>query len=344
MVLLADALAAQGHAVSIVTLADAATDFFKPSPDIRRIGLNQQADSTSLPQAVANNLRRARALRTCLRELCPEVLIAFGDQANVLALLASRGLPCRAIVSERNDPARHAIGRLWSGLRRLAYPWADVVVVQTAGVQDWMRRTIPKARPVVIPNPVPPPTVTARPGERRPTVIGVGRLFLQKGFDRLIEAFATVAPDFPEWRLKLVGDGPLRDELAALAETLGVAEKVEFTGRSPHPEAHLAEAGLFVLPSRYEGFPNALLEAMALGLPVVAFDCPSGPSAIITHGVDGLLVAADDVAALADSMARLMADRDERHRLGKSAVSVLDRFGIAAVLAEWERLIDGVRR
>ena len=341
--LLANALAAEGHDITLITLADSATDFFSVAPEIRRVGLAAQSMSGGLLDALRNNTRRIRQLRSALHDSNPEVLIAFCDQANVLALLASRGLPCRVIVSERTDPSRHDIGRLWSGLRRFVYPWADTVVVQTEAVADWLRRQIPRARVTVIPNPVLPPPVTKQVDSalsRSPVIIGMGRLSHEKGFDRLLSAFAAVSPGFPDWRLDLLGDGPLREALQREAEQLGIAERVSFLGNVAEPAGHLAAADLFVLPSRYEGFPNALLEAMAAGLPVLAFDCPSGPGAIIRPNVDGVLVPADDVPALQEQMAKLMADAGERQRLGRAAIEVLDRFGLPNLLKQWINLMN----
>jgi len=341
--LLANALAAEGHVITLITLADCATDFFPIDPAIHRVGLAAQSLSGGLLDALCNNIGRIWRLRSALRDSDPEALIAFCDQANVLALLASRGLPCRVIVSERTDPSLHDIGRLWSGLRRLVYPWADTVVVQTEAVAAWLRREIPRARVAVIPNPVLPPSVTKNADSaqsRSPVIIGMGRLSHEKGLDRLLQAFAAVSPAFPNWRLHLLGDGPLREALQTEAERLGIAARVTFPGNIAEPAGHLAAADLFVLPSRYEGFPNALLEAMAAGLPVLAFDCPSGPAAIIRQNVDGVLVPADDVPALKEQMARLMADAGERQRLGGAAVEILDRFGMPALLQQWIDLMN----
>ena len=340
--LLANALAAENHSITLITLAPSDKDFFPLDPGIHRVGLGAQSVSAGLLDALRSNVARIRQLRSALHDSNPEVLISFCDQANVLALLASRGMACRVIVSERTDPSRHDIGRLWSGLRRFVYPWAYAVVVQTDSVAAWIRRKIPRARVIVIPNPVLRPTGRKQTGPSQsgqPTIIGMGRLSHEKGFDRLLTAFAAISPAFPNWRLHLLGDGPQREDLQDEAKRLGITERVNFLGNIAEPAGHLASADLFVLPSRYEGFPNALLEAMAAGLPALSFDCPSGPSAIIRPDVDGVLIPPDDVPALQTQMARMMADSAARDRLSHEAIKVLDRFGMSAILQKWINLI-----
>jgi GalNAc-alpha-(1->4)-GalNAc-alpha-(1->3)-diNAcBac-PP-undecaprenol alpha-1,4-N-acetyl-D-galactosaminyltransferase len=155
----------------------------------------------------------------------------------------------------------------------------------------------------------------------------------------LIAAFANVAPAFPDWRLVIAGDGVERPALEALVADLGLSDRVSLPG-VVDATAHLADADLFVLSSRYEGFPNVLMEAMAAGLPVIAFDCQSGPSEVIRDGVDGLLVPPGDATALAVRMGQLMDDPDTRQRLGAAAPDVVHRFGIERVMGMWEDLVD----
>ena len=164
----------------------------------------------------------------------------------------------------------------------------------------------------------------------------MGRLVPQKGFDRLIPAFATVSSSRPGWRLTIWGEGPDRPALELLRDSVGIAHRVALPGMTDDPGTALASATLFVLSSRWEGFPTVLGEAMALGVPVVSVDCPSGPADIVRDGIDGILVAPDDAAALADGLARLMDDGAVRANLASRAPEVLERFGLAHVLALWE--------
>ena len=171
------------------------------------------------------------------------------------------------------------------------------------------------------------------------TVLAVGRLTPQKGFDLLLEAFARIAADFTDWRLVILGSGTDRDALVEQATQLGIAESVELLGWTAEVASWFSNADLFVLSSRYEGFPNVLLEAMAAGVPVISFDCESGPREIVRHELDGLLVPAGDVAALASAMQRLMADETLRHTYGQRGREVTERFSVAEFFRRWQQVL-----
>ena len=171
----------------------------------------------------------------------------------------------------------------------------------------------------------------------------MGRLTEQKGFDRLLRAYATIAASHPQWRLRIIGDGPLRNDLEELTRELGISAIVEFTGMVKQPDRLLRHADMFVMASRFEGFPYAALEAMANGLPVVYSDCPSGPREIVRHGIDGMLAPDGDETALASAMEKLMNDSALRAQMARAAVKVLDRFGLARTIDQWETLFDEIR-
>jgi len=173
----------------------------------------------------------------------------------------------------------------------------------------------------------------------------MGRLVEQKGFDILVEAFSRCATKHSDWSLVILGEGPQRTRLEAAAAELGIGDRVHLVGQVREPDTILKGADLFVLSSRYEGFPNALVEAMACELPVVSTDCSSGgPRDIIRDGVDGILVPPRDVEALASAMDRLMADQDGRQRLGKSAAEVVERFSTTRVMKVWDDLLAGIAK
>lgn len=177
-----------------------------------------------------------------------------------------------------------------------------------------------------------------------PVVVAAGRYAPEKGYDRLIEAFAQVADQHPEWVLKIFGHGPLQGRLEAQVEALGLAGRVLLPGLAEDIEAELRAASVFALSSIHEGLPMALAEAMACGVPCVAFDCAPGVREIVTDGVDGIVVPPRNVAALAQGLARLMGDEALRRRYGAAARADVAKFSRDAVLAQWEDVFTLVER
>lgn len=332
-----------GRAVTLITLAGRDEPPFYPlHPAVEWRPLGLLGASGGGAAALANNAGRLGALRRAVRASRPDAVISFLDRTNVLTLLATAGLGTPVVVSERIDPRHRVLGRSWRLLRHAVYPWAASVVAQTEEALAFFPPVV-RRRGAVIPNPVAVPAGAAAPRPRRPdehVVLAMGRLVPQKGFDMLLAAFAQAAR--PGWSLEIWGEGPLRAELEATRDRLGLGDRVRLPGVTATPGAVMAAADLFVLSSRYEGFPNVLCEAMACGLPAVAFACPSGPAAIVRPGVDGVLVPPADPGALAAALARLMDDPAERKRLAARAPEVLNRFGTIKVMELWDALLESV--
>ena len=342
--MMANHWAASGRSVRLLTLASAASDFYVLDPRVDRVGLDLIDRSSGVWGAIIANTTRLTTLRRYILAGRPDCVISFGDASNCLGLLATLGTQVKVIVSERSDPRRLPIGTSWAVLRRWLYPRAHAVVVQTDRVVPWAQGFVPATRIHVIPNFVRAPRLEAllssRPSAAR-QVVALGRLSDEKGFDVLIRAFAQCAAGHPHWSLLIAGEGARRRNLEAEAAEAGVADRVRLPGRVRDTESLLAASDLFVLSSYYEGFPNALLEAMSVGLPSIAFDCDSGPAAIIRRGLDGVLVPVGDIDALAREMNRLMGDDVERTRLGREAEAVTQRFGPTRIMPLWEALADG---
>jgi glycosyltransferase involved in cell wall biosynthesis len=341
MSLLADHWAASGHEVALATFDPPETDFFPVGPGVRRIVLG--ATTASGRRWLHDNLSRVRAFQAEVHRTKPDVVLSFLYTMNLLTLLAARR-HAPIVVAERTDP-RHSSVEAWqAALRRLLYPRAAALAVQTERVLDgWARRIVPTERAFAVPNPVAVPGRRAWNGSELPErfIVSVGRLGPEKGFDVLIEAFSRIARDVPDWSLVVLGEGPARSELENQVARLGLGGRVLLPGLGD-AEALLARAGIFAAASRFEGFPNALLEAMAHRLPAVATDCPSGPAEIIREGVDGFLVPVEDAGALAARIRELCGDEGLRRRIGERGRDVLDRFSLAKVGARWEEIFRAV--
>lgn len=343
MATLANAWSERGHQVSVLTLAGQPS-FYPLSPAVDYQTLDVAAPSRNFTHLWRNNLRRMSELRRRVRSLRPDVVISFLDATNVVTLLTTRGLRVPVIVCEHTDPAYSTCSTTWKVLRVLTYPAASAVTVLTDNVLRDMRWLLGK-RGVVMPNPVVLPSVAVLAAPSTKTdkrLVAMGRLLPVKGFDSLLAAFGQIAAVHPEWTLTILGEGPMRRTLQEQVERLGLAGRVDLHGRVTDPFPWLRSADLFVMTSLHEGFPCALCEALACGVPAVSFDCPSGPRAIIRDGVDGLLVPNGNVHALAAAFSRLMVDEGERRRMASRAPEVLQRFGLENILHRWDQLFAHV--
>lgn len=350
---LANHWAEKEHEVRLVTFAPDTESPYALNPKVRRECLQFGGTSPTVLHAVFRNFSALSRLRRTFRTQRPDVVLSFMTRANVLTLLAGWRLKCRKIISERIDPRFAHVSPIWRLARRMSYGLASRIVVQTDAVRAWGAGVSAAWRCAVIPNPLsrsfndePLSASDLRRTSGLPTtvriLIGMGRLESQKGFDLLIRAFSDCHVHHPQWHLVIVGEGQERGRLLEFARDCGVGAQVHFPGLSQSPRQWLQQADLFVLSSRYEGFPNVLLEAMACGLPVVSFACPSGPDEIIRDGEDGVLVKNGDIRELGRTLDTLMGDNARRAELGDNARRNVQRYSPAAVLPLWDKLLEEV--
>lgn len=291
-------------------------------------------------------MARVIRLRRALKSQRPEVVISFIDRTNITTLLAGQGLGIPTVVSERVDPSQEVLPTVWTRLRSRTYPKANVVVTQTHAAARWVKEACPGASVIVVPNPVPVVADEQRwtPEYAKSIVLGIGRLHPQKGFDVLIRAFARCQSLHPEWRLEILGDGESRHDLEGLVQELGLVDRVSMPGAVSDVLGRLQVAGVFVLSSQFEGFPNALLEAMAVGVPAISTSCRSGPTDIVEHMRNGLLVPVADVNVMAAAMLKLMGDSALRAQLALNTSEVAHRLGEETVFEQWDDLVHGLIR
>lgn len=288
---------------------------------------------------------RYRRLRQLMVEQRPKRVLALLTKTNILCCAAVWDLPVRLVVSERNDPRRQKLDRLWSRLRRVYYRRADVVTANTEGVLEALQAMGSWQRLDLLPNPLPAGLglhgdAGATTPQRQQEVLAVARLVPQKGLDVLIRAFAALPEPLRRgWRLILAGDGPERQSLEALALQHSLGDAVSFKGFCSDPLTFMGRAAIFALPSRFEGMPNALLEAMAAGLPSVVSDASLGPLEMVRDGRQGLVVPSEDVAALAAALERLMRDPSLRRQLGDVAQKTLQALDWDVVEPHWRSVL-----
>ena len=334
------------ESVTVVTFEAPATEPGYPLDAkvlLRHIdGLNR---SGGLGPRIATNLARLARLRRLLKEIEADVVVAFTTEANVVTLLATRGLGVPVIVSERNQPDRPGLGYLRRAARRLAYPFASGIVVQTQELALWsqQRFTVPVH---VLPNPVRLEEIKERAPDdvgRQHEIVAVGRLVPQKGFDILVAAFAKVASLHTSWRMTIYGEGAYRSALETQIRKASLDQRIKLPGFVTGINAALQKAGLFVLPSRYEGYPNALLEALAASCPAVATNCPGGVSGILGDNEFGILVPNEDSNALASALDQIMSRPDLREHYAGKARGAVQHLGAAAIGDRWLEVFGGLQ-
>ena len=331
-----------GHEVTIVTLKPTSEDQFELHPSIRRMVLGRNRPSRTAFHGFVNNALRLRDLRRCIADLRPDVAISMMVTAN--CLLALTGSDCICIGSERLHPPAQPINRFWNLLRKRVYRHLDVVVAQTHQSAEWLSQHTNAKNITVIPNPIVLPLPDNDPNVAiedyikpdRNLVLAVGRLVPQKGFLDLIGIFAKVRNLYPNWDLTILGEGPDHKSLEHAANSIGMADRVILPGRVGNLSDWYNRADILALTSFSEGFPNALLEAMAHGAAVISYDCPTGPSDLITDQTNGLLIPLGKEEHFQAKLGLLMQDAALRRRLGNAAKNDASAFEIGHIAGLWE--------
>ncbi len=312
--------------------------------------LNLYKTSKWFFQGLIRGIYRIIILRKKIKQSFPDIIISFGDKTNILTIISKSGLRVPCIISERIDPSHYKIGRVWNILRNKLYRYSDCLVVQTESIKAWFLQYIKfKKSIVIIPNPVSindrNETETVKGillNNKSKIIVSMGRLVWEKGFDLLIESYSRIQKIFPDWKLLIFGDGVEKENLRSKVISMGLENNVLFGGVIKNPISILKRADLFILPSRVEGFPNALLEAMACGLPVISFNCPSGPSEIIKNGTNGILVPPENVEELTYAIENMIRDHKKRIMCGNNAKEVIKRYDQRKIVNVWKDLINKV--
>ncbi|MDJ0646049.1 MAG: glycosyltransferase family 4 protein [Flavobacteriaceae bacterium] len=263
-------------------------------------------------------------IRKTVQKILPDAVLSFGDAFNPLVLLALTNTKFPVFISDRTSPDFHFNSIIRFGKKYL-YPRSKGFIAQTKRAADFkIKKFDNKLNIKIIPNAIKEIDVVDEP--KKNIIVSVGRLSYEKGHDRLIEAFAKLN-GVHNWKLLLAGSGPLLEQLRKLSKDLDLFDRVEFLGKVQNIDRLLSGASIFVLPSRLEGFPNALCEAMSAGLPCICFD--SIPTeTIVENNVNGIVVEEGDIEQLASALKFLIENESERKRIGKNAIEIKNQLQV----------------
>ena len=293
------------------------------------------------------NISRVISLRRLVKEENPDVVLSFMGPPNYRMLLSTIGMRCRKVVSVRNDPNKEYGTGLKKYMAGFVFRLANGCVFQTEHASQSFPDVVNKKGRIIL-NPVDPSFFNAVWNGEDKTILSVGRLYPQKNHVLLLNAFAQVHKKYPEYRLRICGKGSEENNLEELASELGIDTFVSFMGEVGNVKDELKQSSCFVLSSDYEGLPNALMEAMAVGIPVISTDCPcGGPHTLIRSEENGILVPCGDANRLANAIEKVISDKEKRIGLGQHGKESAARFRTETVMNEWfeylfaESEIDG---
>lgn len=276
-------------------------------------------------------------------DIDPDIVIAFLPEPCMITEICKYRVKKPIIGSLRSNPYYQYRSVVRHCLAELLYPLSDGFVFQTEGARRYFGKRLQR-RSVVIGNPVRKLTpITYEACKQKQDIVSVGRFTEEKNYPLLIKAFYEVQKEKPEYELKIYGRVDERLGLRELCKSLGIDAKVHFCGQVDHVEDYIRDAALYVMSSKSEGMPNALMEAMALGLPVVATDCPSGgPRQLIRDGENGILVKNDDVSALATGMLRVLNDDSLADALAEKAKNIAQEYACDEICLKWLEYMQGI--
>ncbi len=339
---LANYLVSKKHEVDILTVSDKIT--YKPDVGVNIVCMYAESKSR-LPHFMINILRIYN-FNKYLRKKKPDVYVTFLPELTISLMIQKRFFKSPVIIAERSDP-KEFCSRSKGNKRRWKryYPNAEGYVFQTEDAKKFYNESgINIKNNVVIPNAINHNFIREKyEGERDKTIVSAGRFTEQKNFDLLIRAFANVSNKFPEYNLIIYGQGPLKKGCEKLSSDIGIIDKVRFPGYVDDLDERVQRASLFVSSSNYEGMSNALAEAMALGVPCIATDCPVGGSRyLINSGVNGLLVPVNHLEEMTNAIYMLLKDEERAKGLAKDARKISDFLSAERIYSKWEKHITNI--
>ena len=335
MVNLASYFYAQGYKVYLVTKLKEEPEYDVPDGVTRILADITEEEETD--SRTKNLISRVKKLRSIWKKIKPDIIVSFIRKNNLMAVASTRGLKIPVVVGIRSNPERELSGRGIKALSFFLFRFANGIVMQTTAGVDYLPKYL-KKKAVVMPNSIDEKFIDTEYSEKRENeIVVVGRIDDNKNQEMVLEVFSDISSQFPDWSLHLYGDGELRQKL----EQKYRSDQIVFHGQIKNVEEKICNSSIFILPSKQEGMPNALIEAMALGVACISTDCPcGGPSDLIEQNKNGILIAVDDKEELKKQLVRLINDKELRKRLGKEAVKIREKLSPKIVNLKWEEYIQ----
>ena len=340
--------------VTVVTLDSTERDFYSLDDKVQRIAMGS-ASATAGMEKIFGNLKRTYQFRKILKDQKPDIVLGMITRHAVISLIASVGLQVKVVVSERNYPAKRKNHSMWEFLRTVFYRFADMHVVQTNKIAAWLESNTAAKNIKVIPNsiswpierfePILQPENYIQPADK--LILAAGTLKQQKGFDLLLEAAIKFLPDYPDWKMVILGEEKnesgskgLRKEFEKRVADNGLTKRILLPGRAGNIGDWYKAADIFVLSSRFEGFPNVLLEAMASGCACISFDCDTGPSDLIRQNENGILISQEDIDMLEAQIRYLIEHPIFRQKIADKAKNVREHYSVEIIHGEWAKVFE----
>lgn len=304
--------------------------------------LNGPQSDDHWPWRIINPVKfiiRTLRLRQFLKNKSPDYVVSFLTTTNLMTLIASYSSQWNVIVSERSDPKLQVLRFPYKYLRKYLYKRAHVVTANTQAALDAMSGWVPDSKLVLIPNSINIKQCRKKYDVRN--ILSVGRLHYDKGHDVLIKAISILKQRANESRVTIIGDGHKKSDYEVLVDKLDLNNEVWLAGSREDVDQYYMQASIFILPSRLEGMPNALLEAMSFGLVCIVTDASPGPLTLIEDKVNGLVVNAGNAESLANAIEYIFNNPDEARKYGTSARQfVASHYSEEKTIAKWECLLN----
>ncbi len=325
----------KGYQVLLVTTRKAEVEYEVPEA-VKRI-ISEPTDEELYGNRIGNFYARFRKLREIWKQEKPDVILSFIGKNNMMAVLTSFGLKIPVAVSVRGEPSEEYYSRILRFVARYLFKFADGVILQTRRSMDFFPMKVRK-KSVILKNPVNSDFFRERyDGEREKNIVAVGRIDANKNHELLIRAFGLIANEYCQYNLVVYGEGEKKEYLKKLVKEMGLEERIFFPGSTNKVADVIYKASVFVLPSNTEGMPNTLIEAMIMGLTVIATDCPcGGPAELIEHEKNGLLTPVGDIEKMKENLQKVLDNLQKANLMGINASKIKEVYKPEKIYEEWE--------